>query len=507
MRRDPGVQTAAALLSPFEGSMSRLGSRAALRRSSLVVAVALGFSLMAAPAEALPSECSQSGLTVTCSYFVAGSHTFTVPAGVSSLHVIAAGAPGAAVFGGAIRGGVGAAVEYSAVPVSEGQSLTVWVGSPGDQGGVPGGGAGGSGAPFLHGGRGGGYSAVLSPDSTPLVVAGGGGGAGGNSSGAVGGNGDTGTGGGSGGADFPDVSGRGGGGGDGSTGGTGGAAGANGGAAGENGSFLTGGSGGNGVAGGGGGGGGYHGGGGGGGGGLLGRFAASGGGGGGGSSYGVGPSLGGSLVDSASVRIMYSIPSGDGTAPTVTVTSPADGATYLLGQSVTADYACADEAGGSGLASCVGTVADGAPLDTSSVGLKSFTATAADNAGNQTEVVHRYTVAYPFAGFFAPVDNDALNVVKAGQAVPVKFSLGADQGLGVLAGSPTSQPVQCNGSLPAEPVEQTVTAGASSLSYDPATGTYTYTWKTDKAWAGTCRQLTVTLIDGTSHSALFSFTR
>ena len=198
---------------------------------------------------------------------------------------------------------------------------------------------------------------------------------------------------------------------------------------------------------------------------------------------------------------------GDIAAPTVTITSPADGATYVLGQSVAADYACADEAGGSGLASCVGTVADGAPLDTSSVGAKSFTVTARDNAGNQAEVVHRYTVAYPFAGFFAPVDNDALNVVKAGQAVPVKFSLGADRGLNILSGSPSSQPVQCDGSLPAEPVEQTVTAGASSLSYDPATGTYTYTWKTDKAWAGTCRQLTVTLIDGTTHSALFSFTR
>jgi hypothetical protein len=36
---------------------------------------------------------------------------------------------------------------------------------------------------------------------------------------------------------------------------------------------------------------------------------------------------------------------------------------------------------------------------------------------------------------------------------------------------------------------------------------YSYIWKTDKGWAGTCRKLTVTLIDNTSHSALFKLTR
>jgi hypothetical protein len=115
---------------------------------------------------------------------------------------------------------------------------------------------------------------------------------------------------------------------------------------------------------------------------------------------------------------------------------------------------------------------------------------------------------FAFAGFFAPINDDALNVLKAGQAVPVKFSLDGDQGLDILdAGSPTSKQVPCESGLPSDVVEQTVTAGASSLTYDPATGTYTYTWKTDKAWANSCRELTVTLSDGTSHSALFKLTR
>jgi len=75
----------------------------------------------------------------------------------------------------------------------------------------------------------------------------------------------------------------------------------------------------------------------------------------------------------------------DNTAPTIALTTPADGAVYTLGQLVFADYACADEAGGSGLASCVGDVADGAAIDTgtpprSPTTTASSTTTAASSA-------------------------------------------------------------------------------------------------------------------------------
>jgi hypothetical protein len=50
-----------------------------------------------------------------------------------------------------------------------------------------------------------------------------------------------------------------------------------------------------------------------------------------------------------------------------------------------------------------------------------------------------------------------------------------------------------------------VTAGGSSLSYDAGTHTYTYVWKTDKAWANTCRQFVLGLNDGTFHRADFQF--
>ena len=102
----------------------------------------------------------------------------------------------------------------------------------------------------------------------------------------------------------------------------------------------------------------------------------------------------------------------------------------------------------------------------------------------------------------------ALNGVKAGRAIPVKFSLNGDQGLNIFdAGFPVSQQIDCDASAPLDDVEETVTAGSSSLSYDATTDQYVYVWKTDKGWAGTCRQLIVQLNDGTAHVAYFDFAK
>ena len=63
---------------------------------------------------------------------------------------------------------------------------------------------------------------------------------------------------------------------------------------------------------------------------------------------------------------------------------------YITGQSITADYACTD--GGSGVSTCQGTVADGAALDTSSTGSKSFAVTTTDDVGNGTTRTVSYSV-------------------------------------------------------------------------------------------------------------------
>jgi len=114
---------------------------------------------------------------------------------------------------------------------------------------------------------------------------------------------------------------------------------------------------------------------------------------------------------------------------------------------------------------------------------------------------------YDFDGFFRPIDNDVLNVVKAGRAIPVKFSLNGDKGLDIFEeGYPKPILFKCEeqpGSV--VEIEETVTAGESSLSYDATADQYIYVWKTDKLWAGLCCQLVVRLNDGTSHEANFKF--
>lgn len=114
---------------------------------------------------------------------------------------------------------------------------------------------------------------------------------------------------------------------------------------------------------------------------------------------------------------------------------------------------------------------------------------------------------YDFGGFYEPVNNlPTTNVVKAGSAVPVKFDLDGDQGLDIFAaGYPKSQRIDCDTEAPIDSVEQTATAGDSGLSYDAATGRYTYVWKTDKAWSDTCRELVMKLGDSTIHRASFEF--
>ena len=112
-----------------------------------------------------------------------------------------------------------------------------------------------------------------------------------------------------------------------------------------------------------------------------------------------------------------------------------------------------------------------------------------------------------FNGFLQPVDNGVLNKMKAGAAVPVKFSLGGDFGLDIFAeGSPTVSVVSCANPI-VDTIEQTVAAGTAQLTYDASTNRYTYVFKTMKSWAGTCRQLELTFSDGSSHSAVFQFTK
>ena len=81
----------------------------------------------------------------------------------------------------------------------------------------------------------------------------------------------------------------------------------------------------------------------------------------------------------------------DLTGPTVSFTSPAaDDAVFTQDRPVPLVFTCADE--NSGVASCVGSPALGANLDTSTPGTFTYSVTATDNAGNETVVTRHYTV-------------------------------------------------------------------------------------------------------------------
>ncbi|HEY0661424.1 MAG TPA: HYR domain-containing protein, partial [Lysobacter sp.] len=148
-----------------------------------------------------------------------------------------------------------------------------------------------------------------------------------------------------------------------------------------------------------------------------------------------------------------------------------------------------------------------ASASTFNVGNTTVTCSATDAAGNTATSTFAVIVSYSFNGFFRPIDNlPVINVVKAGSAIPVKFDLGGNQGLNIFApGFPASVSASCSASA-TDAIEETVTAGGSSLSYDAGTGHYIYVWKTEKSWTG-CRQLQVKLKDGSSRWATFSFTR
>jgi hypothetical protein len=155
---------------------------------------------------------------------------------------------------------------------------------------------------------------------------------------------------------------------------------------------------------------------------------------------------------------------------------------------------------GSGVAAC-----SPGTFDTT-LGTHTVHVHAVDNAGNTTDVDKTYTVD-SFSGFFQPVDNlPTLNVANAGNAIPIKFSLGLNAGLGVIQlGYPVLQQIACDNTAPLDTIDQTVTANASNLTYDSTSGQYSYVWKTSNAWSGTCRQFILRLTDGTEHRANFKF--
>ena len=87
----------------------------------------------------------------------------------------------------------------------------------------------------------------------------------------------------------------------------------------------------------------------------------------------------------------------DSTRPTISLNSPA-ATTYRRGEVVAASYSCSDAT--SGIAACIGEVANAATIATSATGVHTFSVTATDRAGLVTTTTVSYTVV---AGIASPL--------------------------------------------------------------------------------------------------------
>ena len=196
----------------------------------------------------------------------------------------------------------------------------------------------------------------------------------------------------------------------------------------------------------------------------------------------------------------------DTVAPTITITTPADEATYILNQPVLAEWTATDS--GSGIKTATGTAASGQSIDTSTVGTKTFTVNAEDNAGNTATQTVTYKIVYNFAGFLTPINtpgHDA-NGFKKGSTIPVKFQVTDYYGAHVTDAAATISLKFISGTAPLNPEPQAVSTSKAATSpnfrYDAAGNLYIFNLNTKSLTAPAVWQITANLNDGTSHSVL-----
>ncbi len=111
----------------------------------------------------------------------------------------------------------------------------------------------------------------------------------------------------------------------------------------------------------------------------------------------------------------------DGNPPIVAIAVPVDGGTYQRGSSNPASWSCTDPDGDGDVKTKVATVPVGNPINTSTMGVKSFTVTCTDQAGNSTAKTVSYTVigGPPEVTITSPTNNASYT---QGQVVAPSYS-------------------------------------------------------------------------------------
>lgn len=120
--------------------------------------------------------------------------------------------------------------------------------------------------------------------------------------------------------------------------------------------------------------------------------------------------------------------------------------------------------------------------------------------------------SYELSGFFAPVDNlPKVNLAKAGQTIPLKFSLAESSGQPVTVLASASVKVTdaaCDLGSTSDLLEEYASGGSGLQNLGG--GSYQFNWATPKSYAQSCKHLVLSLpsqYGGRSVSAEFRFTK
>jgi len=205
----------------------------------------------------------------------------------------------------------------------------------------------------------------------------------------------------------------------------------------------------------------------------------------------------------------------DKTVPLIGITTPADGATYLLNQAVKASWSATDAL--SGLASTKATTSSGAAIATSKVtkldpktgkpvGL-TYAVTATDKVGNTATKTVTYFVTYkPPSGFLAPIDANGGSRFRLGSMVTLAFQLTDASGANVSGAAATIAVTQLSTTptgTDAKPVVTTKPTSGTAFVYNATSKQYVYCLGTSGRTAGDYK-VTATLDDGTLVVGRFS---
>lgn len=181
----------------------------------------------------------------------------------------------------------------------------------------------------------------------------------------------------------------------------------------------------------------------------------------------------------------------DTVIPSISITSPANGSTYLFHQVVNSAYTCSDTT--SGVATCTGPVANGSPFDTSTFGSHTFTVNASDVAGNPNTASVSYLVAYKICLLYDPT-----RPPKGGNStIAIKLQICDANNVNLSSPSITLTP-----SLIVGPVTRPFT---TPFRYDSGLAGYIVTVSTKGLTAGDYNlKFTISGADATAHLAPFT---